>query len=193
MGRAEEQSEAAGIGDAPDDTVRKSSDFGLEADTWVLEGGRPFRGSVYERLHGGEIDGAIRNLRDTTAAFERKKADMDGRSFASIADISEDKVTVATYGDTFGEAYTLRSVEEGEVPEDVRQLFDDSVLDGLPFRSQEFYDLVLVEDHAHNYSVEGLTDSDIEEAQRAVREVEEAVENGEYRDRAFGYSSGFFL
>lgn len=174
--------------------IRMSDEYGEEVDRWVLEEERPYEGSAFQRLHPGEIDSAVRSLRDNVVTFGSKPVEMNGQRLVSIADIGPGEATIATYGpEGLGEGYRLSEIEKQQVPEDVQEMFSDSWMDELPFRDQEFLELFYVEDRDHEYNLEELTGSRIDEAQRAMNGIDEKIKEGEYSDHAFGYSSGFLL
>lgn len=172
--------------------LREADQYGEEVDHWVLEEERPLRGSVFQMLEPGEVDKAVRSLRNDAVHFDRTHMEIEGREVVSVADADPEQITVATYADELGSAYRLREIEEDGVPEDVIELFPESRLDALPFRGEEFHELTYVEQDDHSYDLERLKGDRIDEAQRAINEINRRADE-DYQDRAFGYTTGFLL
>ena len=173
--------------------LREADQYGEEVDRWVLEEERPLRGSVFERLEPGEVDGGVRSLRNHTVTFEATPVEINGQELVSIADAGPEQITVATYGDELGGGYRLREIQEEEVPEDVRELFPESRLNALPFRGEEFHELTYVDHEDHSYDLDELTGEPIDQAQDAINTINRRADGDEYQDRAFGYTTGFLL
>lgn len=168
--------------------VKLCSGLGREADHWVLEQERPKEFSIIQRLEPNEVDEAVRSMRNFKVYFERE---IYGTR-VKIAQILADEVTIAKYGEEFGEAFRIREINRDQLSRDIEENFLDPLITILPGYREEFHEIFYVEDHAHEYDLTGLMESK-DQAFEALERIDKKIQNSGYAERGYGQTVGFLL